>query len=49
MDMNGCKDIFRVSIDVSLHSCRELECLDEGDEFGLLCRSSDQQWVGFSD
>jgi hypothetical protein len=33
--MNGCKGIFRVSVDVYPYYCRELEYLCEGDKFSL--------------
>jgi hypothetical protein len=39
MDMNGCEGIFRVSVDVYLYSCSELDCLCEGNKFSLLYRS----------
>jgi hypothetical protein len=46
--MNGCEGIFRVSVDVYLYSCSELECPREGDKFSLLCTSPYWQWRGAS-
>jgi hypothetical protein len=38
MDMNGSKGIFRMCIDVYLHSCSELEYPHGSNELSLLCR-----------
>jgi hypothetical protein len=49
MGMKDCEGKLRVSVDVYLYSCCELECLHEGDEeFSFLCRSSNQQQVGLN-
>jgi hypothetical protein len=44
-----CKGIFRVSVDVYLYSCSELECPYKGDKFSLLSRCSNRQQIGLND
>jgi hypothetical protein len=49
MDMNGSEGILRVSIDIYLHSCSELEYLHESNKLRLLCRGPDWQRSCFND
>jgi hypothetical protein len=43
MDMNCCEGIFRVSVDVYLYACSDLECAHEGDNLSLFCKSPNWQ------
>jgi hypothetical protein len=47
--MNSYEGIFRTSVDIYSYSCSDLEHPCKGDNFSLLCGSSNQQQAGFND